>query len=52
MTTRDDAYIGLCQYMYMNTIMPNAIFTAGSDPFEDYEVGDLVVFDICPYDDS
>ena len=52
MTTRDDAYIGLCQYMYMNTIMPNAIFTAGSDPFEDYEVGDLVVFDINPYDDS
>ena len=52
MTTRDDAYIGLCQYMYLNAIIPNMSFTAGSNPFDDYEVGDLVVFDICPYDDS
>ena len=52
MTTRDDAYIGLCQYMYLNTIIPNTSFTAGSDPYEDYELGDLVVFDISPYDDS
>ena len=52
MTTRDDAYIGLCQYMYLNTIIPNTIFTAGSDPFEDYEIGDIVVFDIRLHDDS
>ena len=52
MTTRDDAYIGLCQYMYLNTIIPNISFLAGSNPFEDYEVGDLVVFDISPHDDS
>lgn len=52
MTTRDDAYIGLCQYMYLNTSIPNTSFTVASNPFEDYDEGDLVVFDISPYDDS
>lgn len=52
MTTRDDAYIGFCQYMYLHYVIPNTFFLAGSDPFENHEIRDLVAFDIRPYDDS
>ena len=47
--TRQDVYIGLCQYMYLNVVLPHTRFVAG---VEDYEEGDPVTFIIEPYDSS
>jgi hypothetical protein len=45
--TRQDVYIGLCQYMYLNVVLPNTLFLTG---VEDYEEGDPVTLSLYPLD--
>ena len=50
--TRDDFYICICQYLYLLKVIPNTRFKAGVEDNYNREVGDLVIFNIDPYDTS